>query len=125
MRVLLGLFAIRLNRGPSLCVFDRPDQRHPSCKLPSGRAQRVLAAVFFRPPSRRPDRARSARAKKESYWLVVPRQMVSQIGKRLLRVVRLLFPVHAVPSMDDDALAETKRPADTAIVNIVLAVVMS
>jgi hypothetical protein len=38
-----------------------------------------------------------------------------------LGIVRLLFAVHAVPSIDDDALAETKRPADTAIVNIVLA----
>src|ERR1700737_4918313 len=42
-------------------------------------------------------RARSACAKKECYWLVVPCQMVSQIGKRFLRIVRLLFRAHAVP----------------------------
>lgn len=101
---------MRLDRGPRLCVFVAQIR---AILFASGRKashswdQRLCLS---RISSRHSDRARSAGTKKEGYRLIVTSQMVPQIGKRLLRVVSRLRPVHAVSLFILPAVLETKWP---------------
>jgi|SRR5271165_6290172 len=114
-----GFFAMRLNRGPSLCVYVAQISAVllASCRQ-AGHGLYERLCFSGTPASPLTERGVPA----TSDWLVVPRQMVSQIGKRLLRIVRLMLTVHAMPPTGDNALAGSARQAGAAIVNIVLAV---
>jgi hypothetical protein len=96
---------MRLSRIQSLCVYVGQISAI-FLQVPSGRDGLYKRLCFSGTPAS-PLTEHDAHA--TSYWPVVARQMVFHIGRRLLRIARLMLTVHAMTSTGGNPLAGTAR----------------